>query len=88
MVAPEGDAGVVEDQVHLAVVGDDLVGPGVDGGPVGHVECCEVTFTPQSLAAAPPSRPGRSSSMSASARCAPRRARSSARARPMPEPRP
>ena len=35
---PEGDAGVVHDQVHLAVIGHHLVGPGVDGGPVGHVD--------------------------------------------------
>ncbi len=34
----ERHAGVVDDQVDPAVIGDDLVGPGVHRWPVGHVE--------------------------------------------------
>ncbi len=33
----ERDPRVVDDQVDFAVVGHDLLGPGLDGGPVGHV---------------------------------------------------
>ena len=32
------DAGVVDDEVDRAVVGHHLLGPGVDGVPIGHVE--------------------------------------------------
>ena len=75
MVAPSADAGVVEDQVDLAVVGDDLVGPGVHRVAVGDVDALRRDLhAAPSHSATVSARP--TSSMSDSARWAPRRASS------------
>ncbi len=46
----QSDAGVVDDQVHLAVVVHDFVGPGVHGDAVGDVEALGADLHSKALA--------------------------------------
>ena len=81
-------AGVVDDQVDRAVVGDDAVGPGVDGVPIGHIEVLGGDLDPEALALRHrlgQARHRRCRTGRRARRAAPARL---ARARPMPEPAP
>ena len=84
----ERHAGVVDDQVDLAVVGDDLVGPGVDRVPVGHVEVLGGDLDSEALALR--HRLGQAGLVDVAQRerALPGGRASLASARPMPEPAP